>query len=198
MKRLIFILCLLLPLITFAKDEDDFQTIFGGGELKIRGFGGPLMAFTSIGDNFAHMMGGGGGIIINNFFFGGYGMGLTTEIPFEGGSSDELLEYGHGGLWFGLIMNQKRAIHPTFHVKTGWGSISKSIQGSYDVSNISSDKIFVVMPTIELEANISRFMKIGAGGSYTFMHGADKYYAYSNSAFKKPAVYLSFKFGWFN
>ena len=199
MKKLIILFCLLVPVFLYAQDEDnggdDFQTIFSGKDLKVSGFGGPLMSFTSIDNNFAHMMGGGGGVIINNFFFGGYGMGLTTEIQFESGE-EELLEFGHGGLWFGFIMNSKKAIHPSIHVRTGWGAISKYNPDDYGIDDYDADEIFVVTPTLELEANISRFFKLGAGGSYTFLYGSTTP-EYPNEYFNKPSVFLSFKFGWF-
>lgn len=203
MKRIILLFCLFLTYTAFTQETEpdvhesnEYQTLFSGKDVKVRGFGGPMMEFTSIGNEFGHMMGGGGGIIINSFFFGGYGMGLTTEIPYSATESDLLLEYAHGGLWFGFIFKQKKAIHPSLHVRTGWGTISKYDPNDYGIDDYGDNPVFVVSPTAELEANISRFFKIGAGANYTFIYGntPDEFPA---SKFENPSVFLSFKFGWF-
>ncbi|RPJ73893.1 MAG: hypothetical protein EHM20_11495, partial [Alphaproteobacteria bacterium] len=105
MKKLTFILLLLIVGYNLSAQDDEFRTIFQKEErsLKISGFGCPMMAFTGVGNNFAHMMGGGGGVIINNFFFGGYGMGMTTPITYKGyehinsGEPSYYLGFGHGG-----------------------------------------------------------------------------------------------------
>ena len=110
MKKLTFISILILTgLLAKAQEDyypdqnrDEFRTIFqrNDGRTTVSGFGGPLMTFGSIDGQFAHMMGGGGGVILNDFFFGGFGLGMTTNIPYI---NDELynVDFGYGGLWFG-------------------------------------------------------------------------------------------------
>lgn len=202
MKKLLILFCLIVPVFLNAQEEenentqDDFHTVFGNKKVKVSGFAGLLMDFTTIDNNFAHMLGGGGGVIVNNFFFGGYGMGLTTEIPYSTGG-DEVLTFGHGGFWYGFFIKHKWAIHPCVHVKTGWGSVGSKYPGEEDgYERVSSDDIFVVIPAFELEANISRFFKVGAGAGYTFLYGSTTEGYYSES-FQKPTVQVSFKFGWF-
>ena len=203
---LVFPICLLMIVLASnsAYSQEEYRSLTGNNRVKVSGFGGPLMSFTSIGDDFAHMMGGGGGLIVGNFFFGGYGMGQTITIPYPGGNPDEdFLQYGHGGLWFGFIIAPNAAIHPTFHVQCGWGSISKKTKldiGSADKHDIEDynlsnrDAIYVVNPTFELEANVSKFFKIGAGANYSFVYGVQ---SMKQTDFWKPGVFLSFKFGWF-
>jgi len=96
----------------FGQEEQKFKTIFDNNkELRISGFGGPIVEFSSVINEFAVSNGGGGGIIINNFFIGGYGIGLSTNhlkdisyvhptsssgLPFI--YSNERINFGHDGL----------------------------------------------------------------------------------------------------
>ncbi|MBN1949607.1 MAG: hypothetical protein JW801_00285 [Bacteroidales bacterium] len=215
MKNLIFILLFLFARIAlFAQDEytggetdREFETVFHRekGDLFISGFGGPQMAFSAIGDNFAHYMGGGGGVIVNNFFFGGYGVGLTTPVVYKNSASTSdipgiryNIEFGHGGLWTGFILARKRPVHLSVSTQFGWGEISQ-VEYSYDYDPISSESVFVLTPIIELEMNLSHFFKVGIGGSTSLVSGNGIIQTpYEVSDFLKPSVYLTFKFGWFN
>ncbi len=166
--------------------------------MVISGFGGPIMIFSSVGDNFAHMMGGGGGIMLNNFFFGGYGLGLTTSIPYKTQSEHDL-EFGHGGFWFGYILGSSRPVHLSVSALAGWGDIIEKDPDIIGLDNISSQPVFVITPVAELELNFSHFFKVGAGTSISFVNGPgiDRT-TYSFRDFARPSVFLSFKFGWFH
>lgn len=198
MKRIIILLISVLPAFSlFAQEDDDFKTIFDGSPLHISGFGGPFMNFTAIDGEFAHMMGGGGGIIINDFFFGGFGLGLTTSHDPSYYSGEQDVEFGYGGLWFGHTLFSDRAIHPSAHLQVGWGGITVW-EGEYDHDNfLEEDGVFVVSPTVELEANITRFFKMGVGVRYRFVQGVEMV-SYDNSDFSDFGAFLSFKFGWFD
>ena len=186
---------------SFAQD-DEFKTIFKKNEdkkLRISGFGGPMMVFTSIGNDFVHMMGGGGGVIIGNSFFGGYGFGKTNEIPYKHNDQYNLY-FGHGGFWFGHMFTPNNPVHLSLSVQTGWGNISQGVglvDGDFEI--ISSKSVFVLTPIAELELNFSRFFILGLGTSVSYVTGpgiTDT--AYTSKDFFKPSVYLSFKFGWFH
>jgi hypothetical protein len=134
------------------------------------------------------LTGGGGGVLLNDFFIGGYGMGNTTNITYK--NSDMSMSYG--GLWVGYSHHAKRAIHPAFFLETGWGRI-KSPSESGATFN---DRIFVVNPEIELEANIARFFRISVGINYRIVGGLDSNsLSFANAS--GPGANLMFKFGWF-
>jgi hypothetical protein len=175
-----------------AQEEAEIQTLFGEGQINISGFGGPFMNFSLIDDKFAHLMGGGGGILINDFFFGGYGIGLTNSIEFEGTPNE--LRFGHGGFWLGYNFISKKLIHPSFHIQLGWGKIAQRLPSGGPLDN--GDNVFVITPTLELEMNITKYFKISAGGNYRFVSFVDDE-NYSESDFMSPGVFLGFKFGWF-
>lgn len=182
-----------------SQEDDGYQTIFGNGDLKISGFGGPCMNFTQIGNDFAHMMGGGGGIIINNFFLGAYGMGKTNDLVYKNDVTREnVMDFGHGGFWVGYTFFYNKAIHPVIHTQIGWGGITKRLKDDWNIDPTLEnevDQVFVISPTAELEMNFSRFFKLGAGFNYTFVYNTDGPYTFSD--FAKPGVFVSFKFGWF-
>ena len=176
-----------------AQEETEIQTLFGEGQVKISGFGGPFMNFSMIDNKFAHLMGGGGGILINDFFFGGYGIGLTNSIEFEGNTNNEL-GFAHGGFWLGYNFISKKLVHPSFHMQLGWGKISQRLPSGGPLDK--GDNVFVIIPTLEVEMNITKYFRISAGGNYRFVSFVDDE-NYSESDFMSPGVFLAFKFGWF-
>lgn len=193
MKKLVLILFGISLLFGLkAQEETEIQTLFGGEQIIISGFGGPFMNFSTLDGKFAHLMGGGGGILINDFFFGGYGIGLTNSIVFQETSNE--LGFGHGGFWLGYNLFSRKLIHPSIHVQLGWGNISEKFPSGGPVNK--GDNIFVIIPTIELETNITKYFKISAGGNYRFIAFVDDE-NYSESDFMSPGVFLAFKFGWF-
>jgi hypothetical protein len=196
MNKLYYLILFVIPSFAVnAQDEDEFQSIL----TRISGFGGPMMTFTQIGPDFAHMMGGGGGVIINNLFIGGYGMGKTNQLLYKNDiTRDHVMGFGHGGFWFGYTALYNKAVHPVIHTQVGWGAITKrqkNWDNYYEQPNIEMDNVFVISPTIELELNFSRFFKLGGGITYLFVYNTDGPYTFSD--FNKPGAFVSFKFGWF-
>lgn len=198
---------MLISSTTWAQDEE-FKTIFKkkeGDPLKIGGFGGPIMYFTAIDNDFALMMGGCSGIIIGNVFFGGYGAGKTNELPYKNketsANNEYVLGYGHGGLWFGYILKPKNAIHLTLSSQVGWGAVSQKLKLSEDddFEKIESHAVTVLTPILEVEYNISRFFRIGTGASWSYVTGNNLVNTgYSSGSFSKPSFFLTFKVGWFD
>jgi len=190
-KNLLAVTFLLFVISGTYAQEDDFQTIFGGKELRISGFGGPMMDFSTFDGQFAHFMGGGGGLLLNDFFIGGYGMGKTNTINTISGYR---LEMGFGGLWTGYTFFSKRAIHPVIHLQTGWGDLhtTREIGGEA----IEKDVFFVLQPVVELEMNFTSFFKLGIGGSYRLVSGVEML-GYTDAELSSPGGFISLKFGWF-
>ncbi len=192
MKNLLLAVVLIMAASGIRAQEDELQTLFSGNT-RISGFGGPLMSFTTMNGEFAHMMGGGGGVLLGDFFFGGYGEGLTTSVP----SGIYQLDFGHGGFWTGYSFMAKKAFHPTLSAQIGWGSVSER---DYNYPNLSTDNLFVFNPALELEMNFSRFFRLGVGVHYRMVTGVDSDMHtgdLENSDLSGPGVLLTFKFGWF-
>jgi hypothetical protein len=195
-KSIMGLLILALAAAVFAQ-EKEYQTIFDNQDLRISGLGGPFMQFTSVAGEFGHMMGGGGAVLLNNFFFGGYGLGLTNAIPdYVNDHPSDRLTLGHGGFWIGYSLFGERPIHVSFSSLIGWGELGiMQYDGYYPFVR---DKIFVLAPTVELEVNLTRYFRIGAGASYNLYSMVDEnMHGYRSSDISSPGGFLSFKFGWF-
>jgi len=197
MKNFLFALLLLGTAVTAFPQEREYQTIFDNQNLRISGMGGPFMQFTSVAGEFGHMMGGGGAVLLNNFFFGGYGLGLTNSIPdYVNDNTSDKLTLGHGGFWMGYALFAEKPIHVTFSSLIGWGEFGVM---QYDAGYpFIRDKIFVLVPTVECELNLTRYFRIGVGASYNLYTMMDEnLHGYKNSDLSAPGGFLSFKFGWF-
>jgi hypothetical protein len=188
MRKIAIIFVLVFVLGGLFAQESEVQTLFGSGT-RISGFGGPIMSFTSINGEFAHMMGGGAAVLLGDFFIGGYGEGLTNSIM-AGGNRIKL---GHGGFWTGYSFMASRALHPSFSAQLGWGSITQTDDNHY---HLSTDNVYVINPALELEMNFTRFFRLGVGVHYRYVSGVDTSNL-TNADFSGPGAILSFKFGWF-
>ena len=193
MKNILILFCLtLIYTIRISAQDEEIQTLFGHKPLKITGFGCPFMNFTAFDKEFAYMMGGGGGILLNDFLIGGYGIGLANTLLFD--SSDEEISFGHGGFWLGYQVMPNKILHSVIQVQLGWGGLSRKDRSGALIDNL--DKLFVITPIIEAEMNITRFLRIGLGGSYRIVAFADNSIL-SSSDMSGLGVNLAFKFGWF-
>lgn len=197
MKKTVFILLTLALSVSVFSQEKEFQTIFDNQDVRISGMGGPFMQFTSVAGDFGFMMGGGGAVLIDDFFFGGYGLGLTNAIPdYVNDNPSDRLTLGHGGFWLGYSLFGQKPIHLAFSTMLGWGEFG--IMQYEEYYPYITDKLFVISPTVELEFNLTRYFRIGAGATYNIYTGIDEsMHGYTNSDLSAPGGFLSFKFGWF-
>jgi hypothetical protein len=197
MKKALFLALILATCLTAFSQEKEFKTVFDNRDVRISGMGGPFMQFTSVAGEFGHMMGGGGAVLLSNFFFGGYGLGLTNAIPdYVNQNPSDRLTLGHGGFWLGYTLFGDRSIHFNFSSLIGWGEFG--VMQEYGTYPFVRDKIFVLSPTVEVELNLTRYFRIGAGASYNLYTMVDEnMHGYTNGDLSAPGGFLSFKFGWF-
>ncbi len=208
MKKAAFLLILLCAVTMLPAQEWDLDEFDDKNEVKtvmnsitihrISGFGGPTMSYSAINGEFAFMMGGGGGIIINNFFLGGYGEGLQTDVNVIDISGLRNVDFGHGGFWLGYELFPKKMIHPVISSRIGWGSISgKNTKSESGEDYIISDAVFVLVPTISLEVNLTRFIKMNVGAEYRRTLNVTAIPNMNDDHFSSFGVYMNFVFGWF-
>jgi len=209
MKRFAVLGIILAVSITAFSQEREVRTLVDMRELRFSGMGGPFMQFTVVDGEFAHMLGGGGALMLSNFWVGGYGLGTTNHIPINDtrylpDRSDAYLSLSHGGFWLGYSLFSDRAIHVSISSLIGWGSLS--VQNENWEEN--SDPIFAVVPTLEVEFNLTKFFRISAGASYNLYAFVDLQElpvggvssdrpGYTWSDISAPGAFLAFKFGWF-
>ncbi len=182
MKKLYAVLffCSILS-ISYAQQEETIFNEFGG--IDFTGvWAGSNNSLTDFDNDFEVTN---GGFVVfefnNNFLIGweGYDSGFTsdgTEIDIKG--NDLLLGYA----W-----RSKKVIHPIMYLKGG--------KSTLEVNDVSSDKVFVVQPTIGAEVNIARFFRLGLDGGYRFFGNTDLN-GFSNNDFSGPIMSLRLKFGW--
>ncbi len=217
-KNFLILFSVICGLQLHAQDEQQMKYLFEGGKVHVSGFGGPIMEFSSVGNDFAFLMGGGGGILLNHtLLLGGYGEGLTTNhyVDISNYMTDYgqnkysftgQVNFGHGGFWIGYVNKANSPVHFAVTSKLGWGSIS--LYDTYDKSMYYSgdeftDEVFVIQPQIEADLNFTKWMKMNIGVGYRFVTGVDKKYhssdgykqIYDSKDFNKPELTLSLLFG---
>ncbi len=158
-------------------------------------FGGPVVKFSEVNDEFAVLVGGYGGFVINRaFMFGGGGYGLTNEITTGLYPYGPLyLKCGYGGVMLGYVLGSRKIAHLCFHSLIGGGAVSLEPDYLYDWYD---DAFFVFEPGIDLEFNITRHFRMGIGGTYRFVEGIDTY-GLTDEDISGASVSLTFKFGSF-
>jgi hypothetical protein len=189
----------------FAQEQ---KTLIGSVN-DFGGYGGPMMQFTSIDGEFGFMMGGGGAALFNRkFILGGYGLGLTNPLNRQitiAGSTDPipaLVNMGHGGFILGYILNSEDVIHFGVSTLAGWGSV-------YYTSPLSNSPIYLngrdrlrffnFNPSLDVELNLTKFMRIQAGVGYRILAGYNPSAneGLTGSQLGGLTTSLNFKFGWF-
>lgn len=221
-NRLIITVAFFFAIIisSVGQEQNQMRYLFDDTDIRISGFGGPLVGFTAIGDDFAATVGGGGGILMNQkFFFGGYGESTVTRHPRNlsiysktTGSNEEYdlrAHLNHGGFWIGYIHAPHKPVHFGFSTKLGFGAVSLT-QGHFVNKNqdFEFDNVFVVNPQLEIEMNLLKWFKINVGVGYQLVSGINKKYEYEladgsvtfknyfeSKDFNKPIGHITMVFG---
>ena len=169
----------------YAQQEEDTTKYLLSEEVVLSGFGSPFVEFSSVNDQFAVCVGAGGALMINQaIFIGAYFEGLVTNHFMEDLKTYVNIEkpkvsFEHGGLWLGYVFKHKKPVHGGLSMKLGWGEISLEGDGydyDPDLDYDYTDRIFSVLPQLELELNMTRWFRINAGVGYRFVTGIDATY----------------------
>jgi hypothetical protein len=189
MKKIVY-LFFILSLFTgmmqlYAQQEEETTKSILSDKTILSGFGSPFVEFSSINNQFAVCIGGGGALMIDHtFFIGGYFEGIATnhymdDLKIIVNIEDPKISFEHGGIWMGYVFKPKKAVHGGLSMKLGWGEID--LEGDeYDVPpNVDydfRDRIFSIIPQVEVEFNMTKWFKINLGAGYRFVTGIDAYY----------------------
>jgi len=203
MKTPTFIIALFLIATSVYAQE---ATLFDG-KIDNGGFGGVIVAGTTIDSKAALLVGGGGGWIINHtFVIGGAGMGLANDIEanYIDSTNDHLmLNMGYGGVMLGYILNSDDIVHFTGGFLVGGGGISFREGNWYDHefdynygSRYGNDVFLVVEPQVNVELNITKWFRVTGGASYRFISGVD-FHGLTDKDLAGPSGVVMFKFGKF-
>lgn len=218
---IILISALLYTAIAMGQEQQETRYLIEGKDIRISGFGGPVVAVSQVSGDAALFTGGGGAVLINrSFYLGGFGEGLTSRhtlpvlsVMDNAGTVNDYYDlrtdFGYGGLWAGYIFHPEKAVHATVSSLIGLGSVSLT-EDDYHIDrydNIMEDMVFVLTPQVELEVNLFRWFRIIAGAGYRFTGGIEKQYRnsqdnlvdyFSNKDFSGPQFSLGLLFGGFD
>lgn len=217
MKKTLYlsiILSLLIGMIKLqAQQEEDTTQFLLSEKVVLSGFGSPFVEFSSLNNQFAVCVGAGGALMINHaVFIGGYFEGLTTNHYMDDletivNMEDPKISFEHGGIWLGYVYKHKKPVHGGVSMKLGWGEIDLEGDGynyNPDLDYDFRDRIFTILPQIEMELNMTKWFKINIGVGYRFVTGIDATYFddqnnqvkfYNNGDFNSPVGTISLIFG---
>lgn len=180
-------------------NKDNDLNAFGAADLKVGNF---------VGER-GLLAGAYGGFIINRrYLFGVAGYGLVTNVEFQGTLPDDAetrklnLHGGYGGVLIGATIAHKELIHISIPIVMGVGSfdvVDKNFFGSNLADSeftIENSIFFVLEPGIQLEFNITKYFRIGAGVTYRYITGTELTNLKDREVTGTSGI-LSFRFGRF-
>jgi hypothetical protein len=215
MKKLIAIFSALFLVATLglAQEQPDqnIKTIFGGPNVQsIGGYGALSFGYTKVDNQDALLMGGRGAVVINHgFALGLGGQGFITQPVHDPFLMDDY-EYagGYGGLYIEPIVGWRNPVHLSFPILIGAGGIGYvrhwgEYEDDYYSSNYDEDSyaFFVIEPSVELEFNVVKFMRLALTASYRYTSDVKLNYkermgaSYSGKAIGPTDMLRGFNFG---
>lgn len=153
--------------------ESEMQTLFGNKNLTFRGMGGLQFGYSKFNGADLLLVGVKGGVLINQkVIVGVCGWGTANTPSFSAIDDNSIvyLEGGYGGLLFEPIIKSNKLVHLSFPVIIGAGDLMYLTKLNRNMSDLSyvidADPFFIIEPGVDLELNLFRKMRIGAGVSY--------------------------------
>lgn len=172
---------------------------FGAADLKI----GDLKGERGL------LVGAYGGFIINRrYLFGLAGYGLVTQVEFDGLVPGQTtpkklhLHGGYGGIIIGGTIAPRELIHISIPIILGAGSM-EVVDKDFFVNNpadseftVENSVFFVAEPGLEVEFNITKYFRLGAGATYRYISGTELENVSDDDVSGATAM-ISFRFGRF-
>lgn len=118
----------------------------------------------------------------NDYLFGWSGYGSRVDL--DGGRK---VRIDGNDFLFGYTHQSHKSLHPVAYVKAGVADL--------EITDFAEDRIGIFEPTVGVEANITRWFRLGLEGGYRFVTDVDTE-GYSDGDFSSPIVGLRLKFGW--
>lgn len=175
----------------------------------LNAFGAADLKISDLKDERALLVGAYGGFIINRrYLFGVAGYGIVTQVEFDGLVPGQTtpkklnLHGGYGGIIIGGTIAPKELIHISFPIVLGAGSM-EVVDKDYFVNNpadseftVENSVFFVAEPGLEIEFNITKYFRLGAGATYRYISGLELDNVEDDDLSGTTAM-ISFRFGRF-
>ena len=146
-------------LINSLIGQEKKETLFQNGRVT-SGYGSIIIEGAKVNDINTLITGFDLGFAVNKT-----SMGLYYLSSSDKDDSDKSFSYRHTGIFFGFDIKKNKLLHPYTNIKIGIGK-----QSSYVDVNKVGETILVVKPSLGLELNVTRSMKIALVGSYNNLH----------------------------
>ena len=147
-----------------------------------------------------------GGIILNrSLIFGAAAYGLASEIdgPDFANGNESNLGVGYGGFMMRYQYPATSAIYGSLGVLVGGGGVSlleridrDGLEIEYDSRDYKTDSFFVVEPSLQGHANLTRWMRIGLHASYRITQGVGRFDGIEEKQLNGPSFGANLHFGW--
>ena len=100
----------------------------------------------------------------------GYGL-VNQHVPIRLGGQPvaDTLRFGYGGIRVGYRVAPERPLHAGIELLVGGGEVSSRVEGSA----ADEDEVFVAVPSVLGEANITSSVRAVGAVSYRFVSGVD-------------------------
>jgi hypothetical protein len=162
------------------EDDDEITTIFSKNKSN-GGYGALSFSWTEIENKNAFLVGARGAWIIDHSFAIGLGgCGFINDIDHHDWMDntwqdgfDNSLAGGYGGIYLEPIVGPRQPVHLSFPILIGAGGVARVANDDYWDNRLRynrnhEDAFFIVEPSVELEFNMTRFMRMAGTLSYRF------------------------------
>lgn len=188
--------------VVFHDSDEEFKTIFGGK--KLGGYGGIGLGYTQIDGKHAFIFDARGGVVFGHSWvmgFGGAGFINSYESNVTTNEKESLVG-GYGGIFIEPVLFPNSVVHVSFPVLFGVGGVAKTSfvknDNYYQQENsVEETSVFMLIePAVELEFNLTKFMRMSGYFSYRFTNDID-IEGIMKDALVNYSVGIRFKFGKF-
>ncbi len=168
------------------------------------GYGGITVLGAQVDQKAVVLTGVEGGMLFNHrLSIGLAGYVLSSELkgPDFENDAESQLAFGYGGVVGRYQFVNKGPVYASAGLFVGGGLISlleRKNDESLDFNdeNKSANGFLIVEPTVQVHANLTRWMRLGLDASYRFVHGVD-YFDYKEKDFRGVSLGGHLQFGWF-
>lgn len=198
MKQLLTIIALVLTMISTASAQQ-IETLAGRAS-KPKSFGAYGHGFgtiTAVNGDFAVLTGAWGGVFLNKKWLLGAGAkSLASNIRLETPDRPYLHMWYAGGV-AEYVHNSDKLFHWSAGALVGGGGVSEREKFDHGKDYVfASSAVVVAEPFIQLEMNVTHYLRVVAGGSYRRVFGVGGMHI-TNDKLSAPGFSLGVKAGLF-
>lgn len=191
---------------TFSKRNNSEMKTLLGSDITHGAYGAITIGYSQIDNEDSWLIGGRAAWILNHSVGIGFaGYGFANDIYLDEINNDKEaydLVGGYGGLLIEPIFFSRELVHLTMPIIVGAGGVTEAPHNYWEQEDYWDNKtyeasgFFVLEPGLEIELNLTRFMRVSGGASYRLASEIDIPNVDQN-ALNGFSTYFSLKFGKF-